>query len=88
MADGRTQSTSLALIGQHGRASSLLPLRVLPALSLLAIAVLSPWEPLGEPTQQEMREAIGFHVEGLREQGEPVPRPAAVAAALVEVSNA
>jgi len=35
-----------------------------------------------------MREAIGFHVEGLREQGEPVPRPAAVAAALVEVSNA
>jgi predicted RNase H-like HicB family nuclease len=41
-----------------------------------------------EACEQEMREAIAFHVEGLREQGEPVPQPSAVAAALVEVRDA
>jgi predicted RNase H-like HicB family nuclease len=32
-----------------------------------------------------MREAIAFHIEGLRLEGEPIPKPSAVAAALVEV---
>lgn len=35
-----------------------------------------------------MREAIVFHIEGLREFGEPVPPPSAVDAALVSVSAA
>lgn len=30
-----------------------------------------------------MREAVGFHLEGLREDGEPVPAPSAVAAETV-----
>jgi predicted RNase H-like HicB family nuclease len=33
-----------------------------------------------------MREAIAFHIEGLRLEGEPVPEPTAVAAAVVEVA--
>ena len=28
-----------------------------------------------EETRQQIREAIAFHIEGLREQGEPVPAP-------------
>jgi predicted RNase H-like HicB family nuclease len=36
-----------------------------------------------ETAEQQMREAIAFHLEGLREQGEPVPAPAAVAAVMV-----
>jgi predicted RNase H-like HicB family nuclease len=39
-----------------------------------------------EECEREMREAIQFHVEGLRADGEPVPVPAAVAAAVVEVA--
>jgi predicted RNase H-like HicB family nuclease len=38
-----------------------------------------------EECEREMREPIQFHVEGLRADGEPVPAPAAVAAA-VEVA--
>lgn len=30
-------------------------------------------------TEQAMREAMEFHVEGLREDGEPIPEPEAVA---------
>lgn len=30
-------------------------------------------------TEQTMREAIEFHIEGLREDGEPLPEPQAVA---------
>jgi predicted RNase H-like HicB family nuclease len=41
------------------------------------------------PTQQEcernMREAIEFHLDGLREQGEPIPPPGS-SAAFVEVA--
>ena len=33
--------------------------------------------------ERQMREAIAFHLEGLREQGEPVPPPTAVAAVMV-----
>lgn len=38
-----------------------------------------------EECEREMREAIAFHIEGLRRFGEPVPKPSAVAAAMVEV---
>ena len=31
-----------------------------------------------EETEQEMREAIGFHIEGLIEDGLPVPQPASI----------
>jgi predicted RNase H-like HicB family nuclease len=30
-----------------------------------------------EETEREMREAISFHLEGLRAEGEPVPEPQA-----------
>lgn len=36
-----------------------------------------------EDAKHQMREAIAFHLEGLREQGEPVPPPTAVAAVVV-----
>jgi predicted RNase H-like HicB family nuclease len=36
-----------------------------------------------EDAERQMREAIAFHLEGLREQGEPVPAPTAVAAVMV-----
>ena len=36
-----------------------------------------------EEAEHQMREAIGFHLEGLREQGEPVPAPTAVAAVML-----
>jgi len=39
-----------------------------------------------EECEQEMRSAIAFHIDGLRQEGEPVPEPAAVAAAVVEVA--
>lgn len=35
-----------------------------------------------------MREAIGFHIENLREYGDPVPEPTAVAATVVDVAAA
>jgi predicted RNase H-like HicB family nuclease len=37
-----------------------------------------------EDVQQNMREAIEFHIEGLREEGQPVPLPS-VEAAFCEV---
>jgi predicted RNase H-like HicB family nuclease len=36
-----------------------------------------------EDAEQQMREAIALHLEGLREHGEPVPAPTAVAAVMV-----
>ena len=42
-----------------------------------------------EVTLQNMREAFAFHLEGLRDAGEPIPEgqfPSAVAADLVEVA--
>jgi predicted RNase H-like HicB family nuclease len=41
-----------------------------------------------EECERVMREAIAFHIEGLREFGEPVPPPAAVDATLVSVPAA
>jgi predicted RNase H-like HicB family nuclease len=38
-----------------------------------------------EDVEREMREAIAFHLEGLREDGQPLPRPSA-SAAYVEVA--
>jgi predicted RNase H-like HicB family nuclease len=39
-----------------------------------------------EECELEMRDAIAFHIDGLREEGQPVPEPAVVAAAVVEVA--
>ena len=36
-----------------------------------------------EDAERQMREAIAFHLEGLREAGEPVPAPTAVAAVML-----
>ena len=36
-----------------------------------------------EDAERQMREAIAFHLEGLRELGEPVPPPTAVAAVML-----
>jgi predicted RNase H-like HicB family nuclease len=41
-----------------------------------------------EEVDQLIREAIDFHLEGLRSAGEPIPTPAAVATALVDVPAA
>ena len=41
-----------------------------------------------EEVEQLIREAIELHLEGLREAGEPIPRPAAVATTVVEVPAA
>jgi predicted RNase H-like HicB family nuclease len=41
-----------------------------------------------EECESQMREAIAFHLEGLREDGEPIPQPSAVTAAIVEVDAA
>jgi predicted RNase H-like HicB family nuclease len=41
-----------------------------------------------DEVEQLIREAIAFHLEGLREAGDPIPTPSAVATALVEVSAA
>jgi predicted RNase H-like HicB family nuclease len=38
-----------------------------------------------EDVEREMSEALAFHLEGLREDGQPVPRPGA-AAAYVDVA--
>jgi predicted RNase H-like HicB family nuclease len=39
-----------------------------------------------EECELGMRDAIAFHIDGLREEGQPVPEPAVVAAAVVEVA--
>jgi predicted RNase H-like HicB family nuclease len=36
-----------------------------------------------EEAERQMREAVAFHIEGLRRQGEPVPAPTTVAAVLL-----
>ena len=36
--------------------------------------------PTREDVEREMRDAISFHLDGLREDGQPVPRPSASAA--------
>jgi predicted RNase H-like HicB family nuclease len=36
-----------------------------------------------QDAEHQMREAIAFHLEGLRDQGEPVPAPTAVAAVML-----
>lgn len=41
-----------------------------------------------EQVEQLIREAIELHLEGLREAGDPIPPPAAVATTLVEVPAA
>jgi predicted RNase H-like HicB family nuclease len=41
-----------------------------------------------EEVERLIREAIELHLEGLREAGDPIPRPAAVATTLVEVPAA
>ena len=41
-----------------------------------------------DEVDQLIREAIAFHLDGLREAGEPIPPPAAVATTLVEVPAA
>jgi predicted RNase H-like HicB family nuclease len=38
-----------------------------------------------EDAEHQMREAIAFHLEGLRDQGEPVPAPTAVAAVMMTI---
>jgi predicted RNase H-like HicB family nuclease len=41
-----------------------------------------------EEVEQLIREAVGFHLEGLRKAGEPIRRPTAVGTTLVEVPAA
>jgi predicted RNase H-like HicB family nuclease len=41
-----------------------------------------------EEVEQLIREAIELHLEGLREAGDPIPRPAAVATTLIEIPAA
>ncbi|HET9851292.1 MAG TPA: type II toxin-antitoxin system HicB family antitoxin [Candidatus Limnocylindrales bacterium] len=36
--------------------------------------------------EREMRDAIAFHLEGLREAGEPIPEPSGLTATYVEVA--
>jgi predicted RNase H-like HicB family nuclease len=36
-----------------------------------------------EECERQMREAIAFHLEGLREKGESVPTPTAIAAVMI-----
>lgn len=39
-------------------------------------------------TLDEMRKAIEFHLDGLREDGQPIPRPSPVAATVVTLDAA
>jgi predicted RNase H-like HicB family nuclease/predicted RNA binding protein YcfA (HicA-like mRNA interferase family) len=39
-----------------------------------------------EECEREMREAIAFHIDGLRESGQPVPEPSRVTATYVDVA--
>lgn len=41
-----------------------------------------------EEVEQLIREAISFHVDGLRAAGEPIPEPTTVAATRVQVPSA
>ena len=41
-----------------------------------------------EETTQSMREAIAMHLDGMREDGQPIPPPSTVATAFVEVDAA
>jgi predicted RNase H-like HicB family nuclease len=41
-----------------------------------------------QEVEQLIREAISLHLEGLRDAGDPIPAPAAVATTLVEVPAA
>ena len=41
-----------------------------------------------EDCEREMREAIALHLEGLRESGEPIPAPSAVAAVMLTTPGA
>jgi predicted RNase H-like HicB family nuclease len=43
---------------------------------------------LQDEVEQLIREAITFHLEGLREAGDPIPQPTAVGITLVEVPAA
>ena len=36
----------------------------------------------------EMKEAIAFHLEGMRQDGQPIPRPATVAATVISTDAA
>jgi len=38
---------------------------------------------IARDAEREMREAIAFHLEGLLEQGEPIPEPTPVAAVML-----
>ena len=38
--------------------------------------------------ESETREAIPLHLKGMREDGEPIPEPSSVDAAIVDVSTA
>jgi predicted RNase H-like HicB family nuclease len=39
-----------------------------------------------EQCEREMGEAIAFHIEGLRESGQPIPEPSRVTATYVDVA--
>jgi predicted RNase H-like HicB family nuclease len=39
-----------------------------------------------EDVEREMRDAIAFHLEGLREAGEPIPEPSGLTATYVKVA--
>jgi predicted RNase H-like HicB family nuclease len=39
--------------------------------------------PIIEETLANMREAIGFHLEGMREDGDPIPEPTSLAETVV-----
>lgn len=41
-----------------------------------------------EECEAEMREAIAFHLEGMRLDGEPIPEPTAVATSVVDIAVA
>jgi predicted RNase H-like HicB family nuclease len=39
-----------------------------------------------DDVEREMRDAIAFHLEGLREAGEPIPEPSGLTAVYVKVA--
>lgn len=45
---------------------------------------IATWKSVGE-VEKLIREAIEFHIEGMREVGEPVPAPTATGTTIVEV---